>query len=266
MKTYPFHIVNAFGVGPQSGNPAGVCILDEWLSTKELQGMAQQLNLPETAFVIPAQNQSWSIRWFTVKQEIDLCGHATLAAAHCLFSNGYNQGSQKISFRSKSGQLDSVYHKDSTIEIFLPSVTSTPGMLSTQLVEGLGAYPEGVWTGTNYLCLFDQKETVESLQPDFLSLLTLRDGLGVIATAACNSGKYHFVSRYFAPRIGVNEDHATGSAHCMLVPFWSKKLNKTDLVAYQSSPRGGRFYCQNLDNTVSLRGNAESFLSGELSF
>ncbi len=266
MKSFPFYIVNAFGVGPQSGNPAGVCILDEWLSTKELQGMAQQLNLPETAFVIPAKNQTWSIRWFTVKQEINLCGHATLAAAHCLFEHGYQESNQHLSFRSKSGLLESKRHKDGTIEIFLPSISYSPGILSTNLVEGLGAYPEGVWKGDNYLCLFDSSDNLKSLYPDFATLLSLRGGQGVIATAVDDSGEYDFVSRYFAPRVGINEDHATGSAHCMLVPFWARKLGKSKLFAQQASLRGGQFWCEDLNEKVSLRGLADLFLTGELTF
>lgn len=259
-------MVNAFGIGPQSGNPAGVCILDEWLSTKELQGMAQQLNLPETAFVIPAKNKTWSIRWFSVIKEIELCGHATLAAAHCIFEHGYKNESKQLSFRSKSGLLNSRKHEDGTIEILLPTIPLSAGILSANLVEGLGAYPAGVWMGNNYLCLFDSSENLKSLQPDFPTLLSLKGGQGIIATAIDDSGEYDFISRYFAPGIGINEDHATGSAHCMLVPFWSKKLGKVKLFAQQASPRGGKFWCEDLNEFVSLRGYADLFLTGELTF
>jgi PhzF family phenazine biosynthesis protein len=266
MKSYTFFMVNAFGVGPRSGNPAGVCILDHWLSTPELQGMARQLNQPETAFVIPSKNKTWAIRWFSVSREIDLCGHATLAAAHCLFKNKLNPDDQQISFTSKSGELVATLHQDKTIEVVLPSIFSNPSKLSSQIVEGLGAYPESVWLGANYLCLFDSQQTIESLQPDFTTLLSLREGLGVIVTALSTSKEYDFVSRYFAPQIGINEDHATGAAHCMLVPFWSNRLRKTKLTALQVSSRGGKFYCENLEKAVSLRGNADTFLTGELHF
>ncbi len=256
-------MVNAFGIGSQSGNPAGVCILEQWPATGELQNMATQLNLPETAFVIPYKKNVWSIRWFSVKQEIVLCGHATLAAAHCLFS-GELSASTQILFNSKSGQVKTILHQDKSIEIELPATSFEPHSLSSSLVEGLGAYPETVLLGDNYMCLFDSKETVRSLQPDFPTLLTLKAGLGVIVTAEYGMGKYDFISRYFAPRIGINEDHATGSAHCMLVPFWSKKLGKSNLISLQTSPRGGEFYCENKEKIVSLRGHVDQFLEGEL--
>jgi PhzF family phenazine biosynthesis protein len=263
MKKFPIYMVNAFGIGSQSGNPAGVCILEQWPGTGELQNMATQLNLPETAFVIPVKKDVWSIRWFSVKHEIFLSGHATLAAAHCLFCRELNARDQ-ILFNSKSGQLKTVLHRDRSIEIELPSSSFAPHSLSSRLVEGLGAYPEAVWLGDNYMCLFDCPETVKSLQPDFPTLLYLKGGVGVIVTAKYGLGKYDFISRYFAPRVGINEDHATGSAHCMLVPFWSKKLGKSNLFSLQTSPRGGEFYCENKNKIVSLRGHADQFLEGKL--
>jgi PhzF family phenazine biosynthesis protein len=264
MKKFPFYMVNAFGVGSQSGNPAGVCILEQWLGTGELQNMATQLNLPETAFVIPVRKDVWSIRWFSVKQEIDLCGHATLAAAHCVFNSEKYTGKRSVLFSSNNGSLEAKVHADKMISISLPVANYRPMSLSPKLVEGLGAYPESVWLGSNYLCLFDSQNTIESLQPDFRTLMGLPNGLGVIATALSSKPEYDFVSRYFAPRIGIDEDHATSSAHCMLAPFWAKRLSRSKLDGFQASPRSGRFLCEVIGGKVRLRGNTEEFLNGTI--
>jgi PhzF family phenazine biosynthesis protein len=264
VSDYEFYIVNAFGVGSLSGNPAGVCILDEWLATDKLLCVAQQANLPETAFLIPTHDQKWAIRWFSVKQEIDLCGHATLAAAHCVFNSVGYTGKRSVWFSSNSGSLEAKIHADKMISISLPVAKYRPSSLSSALVEGLGAYPESVWSGANYLCLFDSQNTIESLQPDFKTLMSLSGGLGVVVTAPSTKPEYDFVSRYFAPRIGIDEDHATGSAHCMLFPFWSNRLSRSKLDAFQASPRGGRFRGEVLGEKVRLRGNTEEFLKGTI--
>lgn len=256
-------MVNAFGNGPNSGNPAGVCLLDEWKSTEELQSIATQINQPETAFIIPSQKGNWAIRWFSVNKEVDLCGHATLAAAHCL---SIKHDQVEFKFTSKSGVLKAKVHSDETVSIFLPASPSAPGKLSSQLVEGLGAYPEGVWMGSNYLCLFESEDIIQSLQPDFSVLRSLRGAVGVIVTAPSNGKDYDFVSRYFAPRIGINEDHATGTAHCMLLPFWAKRFAKHELRAIQLSQRGGVFCGEYLGKEVILRGSVDQFMSGEIKF
>ena len=263
MNSFPFFMVNAFGNGPQSGNPAGVCLLDEWKSTQELQSLASQISLPETAFVIPSKKDSWAIRWFSITNEVDLCGHATLAAAHCISKT---HRSKEIKFSSKSGILKAKVHPDETVSITLPASTARPGKLSPQLVEGLGAYPEGVWIGKNYLSLFESEEVVLSLQPDFGILRCLREVVGIIVTAPSAKKDYDFVSRYFAPRIGINEDHATGSAHCMLVPFWAKRFGKKKLHAIQLSGRGGAFYGEDMGKEIVLRGSTEEFMAGEIKF
>ena len=139
MNSFPFFMVNAFGNGPQSGNPAGVCFLDEWKSTHELQSFASQVCLPETAFVIPSKKNNWAIRWFSTSHEVDLCGHATLAAAYCLSKTN---DIQEINFSSKSGVLKTIVHSDETVSITLPASHARTSKLSAQLVEGLGAYPE----------------------------------------------------------------------------------------------------------------------------
>ena len=262
----PFFGVNAFAMDSFSGNPAGVCVLKEWLSTDELQSMSAQLSLPEIAFVIPVRKDSWSIRWFSGIKEIDLCGHATLAAAHAIFKSGRSRSGNQLSFSSKSGRIDAIVHEDRSISTILHADSFRPTSLSRQLVEGLGAYPERVWIGDNYMCLFDCEEKIHSLKPDFTTLLALRDCTGVIVTSLCTEGEYDFISRYFAPAIGINEDHATGSAHCMLVPFWAKTIGKSQLFSFQASPRGAELYCEDLGNQVSLRGKVHDFFEGELIF
>lgn len=263
MSAFPFFMVNAFGNGPQSGNPAGVCFLDEWKSTHELQSFATQVCLPETAFVIPSKKDNWAIRWFSTSHEVDLCGHATLAAAYCLSKTN---DIQEINFSSKSGVLKTIVHSDETVSITLPASHARTSKLSAQLVEGLGAYPEGVWKGANYLCLFESEEIIQSLQPDFTVLRSIKETVGVIVTAPSTCKDYDFASRYFAPRIGIREDHATGSAHCMLIPFWSKRFSKQGLHAIQLSERGGAFYGEDMGEEIVLRGNAEKFMTGEIRF
>ena len=266
MNSFPFFMVNAFGNGSQSGNPAGVCLLDEWKSTQELQSMATQINLPEVAYVIPAKKDTWAIRWFSVSQEVILCGHATLAAALCVSKYKVPSTKGEICFSSKSGILKARVHSDSTISIVLPASQIRNSNLSCQLVEGLGAYPEGVWKGENYLCLFNSEDMIQSLKPDFNVLRGVNDAVGVIVTAPSPKKEYDFVSRYFAPRIGINEDHATGSAHCMLVPFWSKRFSRKKLHAIQISKRGGEFFGEDKGREIILRGSVEQFMSGEISF
>ena len=169
----------------------GVCFLDEWKSTHELQSFASQVCLPETAFVIPSKKNNWAIRWFSTSHEVDLCGHATLAAAYCLSKTN---DIHEINFSSKSGVLKTIVHSDETVSITLPASHARTSKLSAQLVEGLGAYPEGVWKGANYLCLFESEEIIQSLQPDFTVLRSIKETVGVIVTAPSTCKDYDFAS------------------------------------------------------------------------
>lgn len=263
---FPYFSVNAFCKGAFSGNPAGVCILEEWLSTDELQNMASQLYLPETAFVFPGKKNKWSIRWFTPKSEVELCGHATMAAAHVLFEEGLVTKDAEITFSSNSGELRVGNDPKHRLRMDFPLLKARSSHISPALVEGLGAYPDEVYLGTNCLCVFGEEETVASLEPDFKILSGLDSCLGVIVTARTAKIGYHFVSRYFAPSVGINEDHATGSAHCLLAPYWGKKLGKEKLVAYQASPRGAEIRCELKDDRVILSGAAETFVRGKMKF
>jgi PhzF family phenazine biosynthesis protein len=263
---FPYFAVNAFCKGSFSGNPAGVCILDEWLSTDELQNMASQLYLPATAFIFPGKKELWSIRWFTSKTEVDLCGHATMAAAHILFEEGLVSKGSDVIFSSNSGKLQVGTDEKHRLRMDFPLLKARSSRVSPALVEGLGAYPDEVYIGTNCLCVFSEEETVRSLDPDFKILSGLSSFLGVITTAQTSQIGYHFMSRYFAPRVGIVEDHATGSAHCLLGPYWGKKLNKDKLVGFQASPRGAEIRCELSEDRVFLSGVAETFVRGKMTF
>jgi PhzF family phenazine biosynthesis protein len=263
---FPYFSVNAFCKGAFSGNSAGVCILENWLSTDELQNMASQLYFPETAFLFPGKNEMWSIRWFTPKVEMDLCGHATMAAAHALFEEGLASFGTEITFSSNSGLLKVSKDEKGRLCMDFPALKARASSVSPVLVEGLGAYPDEVLMGTNCLCVFGEEETVYALEPDFRILSGFNSCLGVIVTAKTSRIGYHFVSRYFAPRVGIDEDHATGSAHCLLAPFWGKKLHKDKLVGFQASPRGAEIRCELKDDRVILSGTAETFVRGKMTF
>lgn len=263
---FPYFSVNAFCKGSFSGNPAGVCILEEWLSTDELQNMASQLYFPETAFIFPTKNDLWSIRWFTPKAEVDLCGHATMAAAHVLFEEGLMTKGSGITFSSNSGELRVWNDEKGRLGMDFPLLKARNASVSPALVEGLGAYPEAVYMGINCLCVFSDEDTIHALDPDFRILSGFNSWLGVIVTAETSKIGYHFVSRYFAPRIGIDEDHATGSAHCLLAPYWGKRLGKNKLVGFQSSPRGAEIRCELKDERVILSGVAETFVRGKMTF
>jgi PhzF family phenazine biosynthesis protein len=263
---FPYFSVNAFCKGVFSGNPASVCILDKWLSTDELQNMASQLYFPVTAFLFPGKNGVWSIRWFTPKAEVDLCGHATMAAAHVLFEEGLVTKGAEITFSSNSGKLRIGNDGNGRISMNFPLLKARNLPVSPALVEGLGAYPDEVYMGTNCLCVFGEEETIYALEPDFRVLSGFNSCIGVIVTAKTSRIGYHFVSRYFAPRVGIDEDHGTGSAHCLLAPFWGKKLHKDKLVGFQASPRGAEIRCELKGDRVILSGTAETFVRGKMTF
>ena len=257
----PFYQVDAFSDSLFAGNPAAVCLLDEWPGTATLQQIAEENNLSETAFVMPAKRGKWAIRWFTPKVEVDLCGHATLAAAHVLFEErGITE--DELTFTSRSGDLTVSCLDGGTFGMDLPAASTSQASVSPSLLEGLGGYPSEVRTGEDCLCVFDYEEIVRELQPDFrvLSRLPFR---GIIVTALASNGEEDFVSRFFAPATGVDEDPVTGSAHCILAPYWAKRLGKKRLTARQVSERGGRLVCEVRGDRVLIEGKAITYLSGE---
>ena len=254
MQIELFH-VDAFTSQVFTGNPAGVCILDKWLPADLMQSIASENNLPETAFVIP-EGPLFKIRWFTPGIEVDLCGHATLASAHVLFRHKNFTGS-KIEFHSNSGLL-TVEKNGDILVLDFPARPPIPCTKPAGLHQALGQQPIEVLSARDYLVLFPSEEIIRKLKPD-IALLSQLDK-AVIVTA--RGKEVDFVSRFFAPTYGISEDPVTGSSHCTLIPYWSKQLSKSTLVALQVSPRGGKLYCQDKIDRVKIGGHAITYLQG----
>jgi len=254
----PYYEVSAFTTNPFGGNSAGVCPLESWLPDAVLQGVAANNNLAETAFTVPRGND-FDLRWFTPTVEMDLCGHATLAAASVLF-NERDLKSGEVRFHSRSGLL-SVARNGDLLTLDFPSRQPTTTAAPEALIRGLGAKPGVVLKARDYLAVFANEAEVRALKPDFALLRTL-DCLGIIATAP--GSNCDFVSRFFAPGAGVDEDPVTGSAHCTLIPYWAERLAKTKLFARQVSARGGELVCELAGERVRIGGRAVHYLRGEI--
>ncbi len=254
----PIFQVDAFASRVFAGNPAAVVVMDEWLSDPILQAIAQENNYSETAFVVP-RGDSFDLRWFTPEIEMDLCGHATLASAHVIFQHGYTS-KEEIVFRSKGGNL-TVRREGDLLAMNFPAWPPRPTEADTAVNAALGATPIELHASRDLLAVFDSQADVEALRPDFPAVAKLNT-LAVIATAPGNS--CDFVSRFFAPGVGVPEDPVTGSAHCTLVPYWSARLGKTKLHALQVSKRGGELFCEHLGERVVLAGRVVEYLRGEI--
>ncbi len=254
----PSYHVDAFATAVFHGNPAAVCLLDEWLPDTTLQNIAAENNLSETAFLV-AHGGDYDLRWFTPAIEVDLCGHATLAAAFVLFTErGVNTNA--IRFHSRSGLL-TVSRDGAVLTLDFPSRPAIHCTAPEALVRGLGAKPGEVLKARDYLAVFASETEVRALKPDFAALRTL-DCLGIIATAPGND--CDFVSRFFAPGAGVDEDPVTGSAHCTLIPYWSRRLGKPALLARQVSTRGGELVCRDAGERVCIGGRATTYLRGQI--
>ena len=257
MKIYQ---VDAFTDKPFAGNPAGVCILDKPKDELWLQNVAREMNLAETAYLL-RQNDSYNLRWFTPNSEVDLCGHATLASAHVLWEKGFLNKASAARFHTRSGLL-SARLIGGLIELDFPATPEQKAETPDDLVKALGIKP--VYTGKSiydYLVEVESEEIVRNLKPDFTTLMKVHTR-GVIVTA--KSKEYDFVSRFFAPEVGILEDPVTGSAHCCLGPYWMKKLGKDKFTAYQASERGGVVQVQVAGERVLLSGHAVTVLEGEL--
>jgi predicted PhzF superfamily epimerase YddE/YHI9 len=250
--------VDAFTDKPFTGNPAAVCLLEAWLADATLQNIAAENNLPETAFIVPRGNE-FELRWFSPAVEVDLCGHATLAAAAVLFSER-NFAGDTIRFHSRSGPLP-VSRAGGVFTLDFPVRPPKACEPPEALLRGLGRRPSRVFKSRDYLAVFATEAEVQALAPDFAALKTL-DCLGIIATAP--GGDSDFVSRFFAPAAGVDEDPVTGSAHCTLIPYWSHRLGKTTLLARQVSRRGGELFCGLAGDRVHIGGKAVLYLRGEI--
>lgn len=254
----PYYEVSAFTTNAFGGNPAGVCPLESWLPDSVLQGIAANNNLAETAFTVPRGND-FDLRWFTPTVEMDLCGHATLAAASVLFNERRLKGSE-VRFHSRSGLL-SVTRDEEVLTLDFPARPAVPTAAPEALMRGLGAQPKEVLKSRDFLAVFADEAGVHALKPDFAVLKGL-DCLGIIATAPGRD--CDFVSRFFAPGAGVDEDPVTGSAHCTLIPYWAHRLEKRKLFARQVSARGGELFCELAGDRVRIGGRAAPYLRGEI--
>jgi PhzF family phenazine biosynthesis protein len=251
--------VDAFAENLFTGNPAAICILDKWLSDELLQKIAEENNLAETAFLVQNDN-GYNIRWFTPKIEVDLCGHATLASAHVLF-NHLNYDKNKIIFESKSGLL-SVIKKDDFLYLNFPSDKLIKVENMDIIKEAIGIEPIVIYKGnSDYMAVFESQSQIENMKPD-LNIISKIKSRGVIVTSKGND--FDFVSRFFAPQSGINEDPVTGSAHTSLIPYWSGELQKENMVAIQLSARKGILKCRNLNDRVEIGGKAITYLIGDI--
>ncbi len=254
--------VDAFTERAFGGNPAAVCLLAEPREDEWMQHVAREMNLSETAFLLPRED-GFTLRWFTPALEVDLCGHATLASAHALWEEGIAPPEQTLRFHTRSGLL-LARKRDGGIELDFPATPETPCGLPPGLAEALGAQPGYVGLSPfDYLVLLRDAGTVRSLRPDMVRLKEIC-ARGVIATAASDDPRFDFISRFFAPAAGIDEDPVTGSAHCCLGPFWGGRLDKSDLTAFQASARGGVVRVRLEGNRVRLGGHAVTVLRGEL--
>jgi predicted PhzF superfamily epimerase YddE/YHI9 len=254
----PIYQIDAFTSKLFSGNPAAVCPLESWLDDKTLLNLAAENNLSETAFFVE-EEKGFRLRWFTPEAEIDLCGHATLAAAYVIFNELGHRG-DAIAFQSLSGKL-TVMREDGQLVLDFPSRAPVACLPPEKALESLGGNPMKILRSRDYFVVYNSEEEVSSLTPDFTSLAEW-DALGVIVTA--KGDRSDFVSRFFAPRAGVPEDPVTGSAHCTLIPYWAEELNKTKLHAYQISKRGGELFCEFRGDRVKIAGHAVKYLEGTL--
>lgn len=255
MKNIIFQI-DAFTDTLFKGNPAAVCPLGRWLDDSTLQAVAAENNLSETAFFVRHADH-YELRWFTPKAEVDLCGHATLASAHVIF-NFLDPKAGTIRFSTKSGVL-SVERRGDLLAMEFPSRPGNPCEAPDSLIEALGAVPEECLLARDYLAVFKSEQSVRSLAPKMDKVAAL-DCLGVIVTAPGTN--CDFVSRFFAPKVGVPEDPVTGSAHCTLIPYWAARLGKRKLHALQLSERGGELFCELLKDKVRIAGCAVTYLEG----
>ncbi|ASS70015.1 PhzF family phenazine biosynthesis protein [Bacillus atrophaeus] len=254
-----YYVVDAFAENLFEGNPAGVCIMKEWIPDELMQQIAAENNLSETAFAVK-EGESYRLRWFTPADEIDLCGHATLATAYVI-ANFYESNVEEIKFQTISGELV-VVKKGELYEMDFPSRMPKEISLTEEMVEALGVNPVEVHLGRDLMFVLEKEEDVLNASPDFSKLKELPDGLGVSITA--RSEKYDFVSRAFFPKLNVNEDPVCGSAHCNFIPYWAKNLSKNEMVARQLSKRGGKLYCKFEGDRVKISGSAVLYSIADL--
>ena len=264
-----YHVIDVFTDKLFAGNPAGVCLLDNWLPDNLLQNIATENNLSETAFLVK-QNGYYDLRWFTPAIEVDLCGHATMASAFVLFE-GVEKSSGEIKFKTMSGMM-SVTKDADLLYLNFPSRPVAPCPSYPCFEKAFGISPVATFKAADFLVLVDSEETVRNLRPDFFELMHIKteagldnDNIGIFGIIVTAAGKdCDFVSRFFAPNAGIDEDPVTGRAHCSLIPYWSERLNKKKLVARQLSKRGGLLFCEDCGDRVKIGGKAVRYMQGEI--
>ena len=256
-------VVDAFTHAAFAGNPAAVCVLTAPTTEAWMQSVAREMKHSETAFCIRLKDESFELRWFTPEREVRLCGHATLAAAHVLWEEGWLEHRRTARFSTLSGELTAA-PSGRVIELDFPSRPPSEVEAPAGLVDALGVTPS--WIGRDlddYIVLLADEAAVIACDPDFAALRAV-ETRGVIITAPAAGDQVDFVSRFFAPRFGIDEDPVTGSAHCCLTPFWANRLDKSVLTARQLSPRGGELEVEHLGDRVKLRGTCVTTLRGNL--
>jgi PhzF family phenazine biosynthesis protein len=255
----PMYQVDAFSGNVFAGNPAAVCPLESWLPDAQMQAIAGENNLAETAFFV-RNSGGYKLRWFTPAVEIDLCGHATLASAYVIL-NDLRPGERSVSFETKSGTL-TVTRDGDLYSLDFPARPPGPCKdVHPDLIAALGGNPELVLAARDYFVVYGSEDELRALRPNMFALMSI-DRFAVIATAPGREAD--FVSRFFAPAKGVPEDPVTGSAHCTLIPYWAKRLGKKKLHAFQVSPRGGELWCEDRGERVTMSGKAVRFFEGTI--
>lgn len=254
-----YYVVDAFSENLFSGNPAGVCILEEMIEEELMQKIAAENNLSETAFVYEVAD-GYKLKWFTPKAEVDLCGHATLATAH-IIATEIHPDQKKMRFNTLSGILE-VEKKGDLYEMDFPSRKPKLVMWTNDMEAAFGIKAEEAYVARDLIIPLESEKMVRELRPDFSKIAVLTHGMGVIVTAKGEA--VDFVSRCFYPRIGIDEDPVTGSAYAALTPYWSEILNKKTMTAEQLSERGGTVYCEQRGDRVKVSGRAKTYLEGKL--
>ncbi|MDT0606131.1 PhzF family phenazine biosynthesis protein [Croceitalea rosinachiae] len=254
--------IDAFSDHVFGGNPAAVCLLDEWLATDLMQKIAEENNLAETAFIVQ-KNSTFELRWFTPETEVDLCGHATLASAYVIYNyHGYTENTIRF-YSPRSGELLVTQSTSGLMTMDFPTDELVALQGNTEINKAIGLTPRRTLKGkTDYLLIYNSQEEIEEITPNF-HLLDQLDCRGVIVSAP--GKRVDFVSRFFSPQCGIPEDPVTGSAHTTMIPYWSKVLDKTKMTAKQLSKRGGDLQCEYLGERVKISGKAVPYLIGEIS-
>ncbi len=255
----PIYQVDAFASRLFAGNPAAVCPLEKWLPADQMQSIAAENNLAETAFFVRNGDGGYHLRWFTPQLEVDLCGHATLASAFIVL-NDISPSEKSVRFETKSGTL-TVTREGDLFSLDFPARPPAACDAYAGLVPALGGRPESILASDDYLVVYGSEDEVRALKPKMDGLLEI-DRFAVIVTAP--SKQVDFVSRFFAPAKGIPEDPVTGRAHCTLIPYWSKRLGKKKLHALQVSPRGGELWCEDRGDRVTISGRGVRYLEGTI--